>query len=229
MIYTLQHVRDNLRTREGKRVFILGQGDHLTQEAKDWLNRERISILSGQQAKLESYRLLTGGTVTQKPEHMTHLHSDVLVPKTHPRIRFRGAVDTLEAELLLCFLQGSWQTELRELLDYTRKLLRWEVLEEPVEELCLLGMGEQTLREHSHFPQRYYGIPHFSPQPEDGAVLLQLNRARCAARTAELMGVEAFSDADGIPTRPELLKALNRLSSALYILMLRQKARQTGA
>ncbi len=224
MIYTLQHVQDNLRTREGKRVFILGQGDHLTQEAKDWLSRERIEILTGQQAKLDSYRLPGGGTLSQKPEHMTHLHSDVLVPKNHPRIRFRGAMDTLEAELLLCLLQGAQERELKELLDYARKLIRWEVLEEPVEVLHLLGLGEEALREHSHFPQKYYGIPHFSPQKEDGPAILQINRARCAARTAELLAVDAFSDREGLPTRPDLLRAMNRLSSALYILMLREKA-----
>ncbi len=226
MIYTLQHVRDNLRTRDGKRVFILGQGDHLTQEAKDWLSRERIGILTGQQAKLESYRLPGGGTISQKPEHMTHLHSDVLVPKNHPRIRFRGAMDTLEAELLLCLLQGKWQPELQALLDYVRKLVRWEVLEEPVEEMHLLGLGEEALREHSHFPQRYYGIPHFSPQGSDGPALLQINRARCAARTAEILALDAFSDREGQPTRPEFLKAMNRLSSALYILMLREKSQK---
>ena len=51
MLYTLQHVKDNIRNREGKRVFYLGKADQLTSEAKDYLTRERIEILPGQAAK----------------------------------------------------------------------------------------------------------------------------------------------------------------------------------
>ena len=99
MLYTEQNVRDNLRNREGKRVFFLGKNDRLTSGARDYLTRERIPILPAEQAKIENYRLIGGGFITEKPEHMTHLHGDVLVSKTHPRILFRGAMDTLEAEL----------------------------------------------------------------------------------------------------------------------------------
>jgi ethanolamine utilization cobalamin adenosyltransferase len=35
--------------------------------------------------------------------------------------------------------------------------------------------------------------------------------------------VEAFSDREGNPTRPDILQALNRMSSMLYILMIRRK------
>ncbi len=36
--------------------------------------------------------------------------------------------------------------------------------------------------------------------------------------------VHAFSDRDGNPTRPDLLRSLNRMSSMLYILMIQLKA-----
>ena len=85
-------------------------------------------------------------------------------------------------------------------------------------------MDEKALRERSHRPQDFYGQPHFMPSPEDGTLLLQVNRARCAARAAELKAVEAFSDRDGNPTRPDILRALNRLSSMIYILMIQIKA-----
>lgn len=35
---------------------------------------------------------------------MTHLNGDFLVVKDHPRIIFRGKLDTLESELILCQL-----------------------------------------------------------------------------------------------------------------------------
>ena len=84
MLYTLEAVKANIRNRDGKRVFFLGKGDQLTWEARDFLNGEKISILPAEQAKIERYRLLSGGFLEEKPEHMTHLHGDVLVLKTHP-------------------------------------------------------------------------------------------------------------------------------------------------
>ncbi|MBO5763199.1 MAG: hypothetical protein J6R85_04950 [Lentisphaeria bacterium] len=50
-----------------------------------------------------------------------------------------------------------------------------------------------------------------------------MNRARCAARNAELKAVEAFGDREGNPTRPDILRSLNRMSSMLWILMMRLK------
>ena len=122
MLYSLQAVRDNLRNREGKRVFYLGKGDQLTSEARDFLTQERIEILPADQARPTEYRLLGGGTVSEKPEDMTHLNAEYLVKKTHPRIRFRGAMDTLEAELLLCQLQAG--ESLREQLGQVLELAR---------------------------------------------------------------------------------------------------------
>ena len=62
------------------------------------------------------------------------------------------------------------------------------------------------------------------PSVKDGPVVLRLNRCRCAAREAELSAAEAFTDREGIPTREDLLRAMNRLSSVLYLLMIREKA-----
>ncbi len=220
MLYTRQTVQDNIRNREGKRVFYLGKGDQLTSDARDYLTRERISILPASEAKPDRYRLLNGGFMEGKPEHMTHLNAEFLVEKTHPRILFRGAVDTLEAELLLCCAnaQGEIRKQLEEALSYTRTLLRNEVLDEPVKAETLGGMDEKALRERSHRPQDFYGQPHFMPAPTDSLLLLQVNKARCLARNAELCAVAAF------PTgREDLLRAFNRLSSFLYLIMIQLK------
>ena len=227
MLYTLESVKANIRNREGKRVFFLGKGDHLTSAAKEFLAAERIEILDPGQAKPEAYRLLNGGLMPQKPEHMTHLNGDVLVSKAHRRIQFRGAVDMLEAELLLCqrALTPEMARQVQEILDLARRLIRCDVMEEPVGSFTLCGLDEEQQRRHSHFPQEYYGQPHFMPSGQDTLALLQLNRARCAARQAELAAMEAFLDRDGIPVRTDILQALNRMSSMLYILMIRLKAK----
>ena len=222
MLYTRGAVRDNIRNRDGKRVFYLGKGDQLTSDARDFLARERIEILPASQARPERYKLLGGGYMEEKPEHMTHLNGEILVEKTHPRIVFRGAVDTLEAELLLCCAkaEGDIRSQLTDALCYTRTLLRNEVLEEPVKEQTLGGLDADALRQRSHRPQDFYGQPHFMPSPEDGLLLLQVNCARCAARAAELSAVAAFPNG-----REDLLRAFNRLSSFLYLIMIQLKTK----
>ena len=225
MLYTEEMVRGNIRNREGKRVFYLGAGDRLTPGARDWLSRERIEILPGEMAKPEEYRLLNGAVLREKPEHMTHLKGNLLVMKTHPRIAFRGAMDTLEAELLLCQLISGEQMrkDLGEILDLARLLIRCEVMDEPVPVGKLCGLTEKEQRERSHRPQDYYGQPHFMPAVSDGEVILRLNRCRCAARAAELAAAAAFTDEDGNARRLDILMALNRMSSMVYILMIREK------
>ena len=225
MLYTEESVRQNLRNRDGKRVFFLGKGDTLTPGARDWLSRERIQILPAETAKPEQYRLQNGAFLKEKPEHMTHLHDDVLVLKTHPRIHFRGCVDTLEAQLLWCslFVDGQLKKDLGEILNLARLLIRCDVLEEPMPEGKLCGLTQEELRSRSHRPQDFYGQPHFMPEVSDGEVILRLNLCRCSAREAELAAAAAFTDQDGILQRPDILRALNRMSSMLYILMIQEK------
>ena len=226
MLWDEQAVRANIRNRDGKRVYYLGKGDQLTSTARDFLRRERIEILPGSQARPERYRLLSGGYAEEKPEHMTHLNGEVLVPKTNPRIRFRGKMDTLEAELILCQLvPGAPEGALGEILDLSRKILRCDVLEEPLRQDTLCGLTQEEQRGRSHMPQDYYGQPHFMPQASDGSVIAGLNRARCFAREAELAAVEAFSDREGNLLREDIPKALNRMSSMLYLLMIQEKAK----
>lgn len=221
MLYTEEMVRGNIRCRDGKRVFFLGRGDQLTAGARDYLNRERIPILPGQEEKIQEYRLLNGAVLREKPENMTHLHGNILVNKTHPRIAFRGAMDSLEAQILCCqrVCGGALVKQLQEVLDLARRLIRCEVLNEPVGEMKLCGLTEEEQRARSHRPQDFFGQPHFMPQVADGERIVELNRCRCAARQAELTAAGAFTDADGNCCREDILKALNRMSSMIYILM----------
>ena len=211
MLYDLTAVKANIRNRDGKRVFFLGKGDQLTVEARDHLLQQRIPILPARMAAIREYEIAGGGTVDHKPENMTHLHGNVLVPKTHPRIAFRGAMDTLEAALLFC------GPEVGQILELARHLIRCDVMDEPVGQFSLYGLDADQLRKHSHFPQEYYGQPHFMPDFGDSPALLRLNWARCCARNAELAAVAAF------PERTDLVQALNRISSMLYILMIQEK------
>lgn len=165
-----------------------------------------------------------------KPEHMTHLDHRTLVPKDHPRIAFRGWIDRLEAEIVLCALTARREGlstlagELEELLEFVRTLIRADVLGEPVQPLKLAGYDADQLREYSHHPERQFGQGHFMLSPADGPVIAQINRLRTLIRQAELVGYRAFRDYSGAVTRPDLILAMNRLSSLCWIWQIKLKA-----
>lgn len=233
-VYTEETAKANVRVRDGKRVFYLDERDHLTPSAREWLQRDGVEILPASMAKPLAFTTMFGGTMTEKPEHMTHLRANVLVFKDHPRIAFRGMIDALEAELLLCgrtaLDEGRSQTarEMEEILSFVRRLIRCDVLEEALPAQTLCGLTAEQLREQSHNPQKYYDQPHFMPTASDSRMLLMLNRLRTLVRRTELAAYAAFKDMDGNVTRPDLIQALNRLSSLIWILEIRMKKEDTA-
>ena len=229
-LYTEEAVRACIRNRDGRRVFYLGPEDRLTDAARDFLRDQKIPILPASEAKPAVFRTLFGAELQEKPEHMTHLNSNLLVFKNHPRIRFRGMIDTLEAEILLAQRQARDEgyaalvPEIGEILDFVRTMIRCDVMEEPLPPVKLCGLTEKELRAQSHNPAKYYNEPHFMPDCTLPLTLLRLNKVRTAVRAAELSCYDAFRDTEGMPTRADLILGLNRLSSLVWILMIRLKA-----
>ena len=125
--------------------------------------------------------------------------------------------------LLCCHYVPEFRKELGELLELSRKLIRWDVLNQPAEMTTLCGLTADQIRKRSHRPQEYYNTPHFMPQPEDSLEILYLNRLRCRVRMTELAACDAFSDREGNCLRPDILQALNRMSSMVYLLMICKK------
>ena len=217
---------------------VVNKGQTLTPGARDWLRAHKVEVVYPQGEAAEhapgapapaKYQTLFGATLNEKPEHMTHLKGNTLVFKDHPRIAFRGWIDALEAEILLTQQAaagegyGALAGELEEVLGFVRRYIRFDVLDEPVQTVRFLGLDGDGLREHSHHPEREEGQPHFLPAPDDPPILLRLNRLRTAVRQTELLACHAFSRPDGTLARPDLIKALNRLSSLCWILMIRVK------
>jgi len=229
-LFTEEAVRANLRVRDGKKVFYLGTSDRLTPAAREWLRQQQVLLLPAEQARPTEYRTLFGAVLREKPEHMTHLYENVLVEKDHPRIRFRGMLDALEAELLLTMKNADRQGQtvllgqLREILEFVRSLIPCDVMDTPVAPWRLCGFTPQELRERSHFPQKYYDQPHFMPAETDPPLLLELNRLRTLVRQTELAAFAAYRTREGAVSREDILTALNRLSSLLWILMIQGKA-----
>ena len=215
---------------------VVNKDQKLTPGARDWLAAHKIQAVfpAGRDDPAApasaKYRTLFGATLNEKPEHMTHLKGNILVRKDHPRIAFRGMVDALEGELMLA-QQASHEypalvKELGEALDLVRRLIRCDVLDEPVGELRLCGYDAGQLREYSHYPDKYLGQPHFLPAYTDGPALLAVNKVRTLVRQTELSAYAAFKDVEGNVTRGDIILALNRLSSLMWIMMIKLKAGQ---
>lgn len=226
------------RLAEGTKEYRVERGTYVTPSAREFLADRGVSLVEAergmprypvQETGPAPYRdAETGAPYAYKPEFMTHLRGNLLVPKTNPRILLRGKLDSFEAALLLLQTEWSQQPELyqalEELLAYTRSILGAEVREVPLEPKTLLGMGEEALRHASHHIPEELGIPHPVPNARMGRVVLGLNWLRTQSRECELAAAAAF----GAEGRPDLLQALNRLSSALYLIMCRELARQSG-
>ncbi len=170
-----------------------------------------------------------------KPEHMTQLDAEHFAPKNIPRIRFRGKMDSVQGLTQLVAARArSWQLpELARHLDtlaaYCREIVSAEYNERPVAPIEVAGLDEAALRKATHHPQKALGIPHLTPGPDDHEILHWLNYLRTQMREAELDALDAFAPPPAYePTRPDLIRALNRLSSAVYYLELLFKAGKLG-
>lgn len=167
----------------------------------------------------------------EKPEHMTHLRGTALVNKTAPIIAYRGQLDLLQCELAEAqlFFQQNGEVELVQQLEevarFTRKLMVLEVKNEPLTFEGLFGYNVQELRELTHDPQRYFGVKHTKISPELGPVVAKLHYLRARSREVELYAARAFAGKDGSCERTDIVQALNRLSSAIYILICKVRAR----
>ncbi len=177
----------------------------------------------------------TGERFAEKPDHLTHLVDDAsLVPKTHPRIVARGKLDLLQSAVLDAQVAADADGarglvgELGEILELARALVGAEVTGRPVPPPSLFGMKSDELRDATHHTFELYGVPFMYPDVRQGPVVAKLGLARAVAREAEVAIITAFPPAGGAvtapPARADLAHALNRISSALYLLTCRYVA-----
>lgn len=163
----------------------------------------------------------TGEGYSEKPEEMTHLRGNLLVPKTHPRIALRGELDGMQARVLLLQVRFAEHRllcrDLESVLSFLRAILGAEVKEEKLPETLLFGLGHGELRRMSHQVRETFGIDHPIPDHTMGEAALELNLLRTQARLAELAAARAFPDGDCLG----VIEHLNRLSSGIYILFCR--------
>ncbi len=158
-----------------------------------------------------------------KQEHTTHLTGAVVVSKTSVRIEFRGRLDSLNAAVVELQIKAErlgnkdLVAELEEVRTKIYELISCEVTGKPCEELSLWGLDSDEIRERSHHPAKYFNLGHIRPHYTMGETAAALNALRTKVRETELSACRAFETATG-QTREDIVKGLNRLSSAIYIL-----------
>ena len=176
----------------------------------------------------EMYDYRTGLRYSEKPEYMTHIRGKDLVMKTEPVIRYRGKLDQTQAMIVLaqsmmaqCGCCQSLISDLDDVLCCMRDLMRCEVNQEAVPVRAIIGMSHEELREQSHDPETFFGVAKMTvPDYRMGPEYAWLNYIRTCIRETEIAAVEAFREGPRI-TRTDIIEELNRLSSAVHILMCR--------
>ena len=235
-------LRCELRATEPE-CYVVPEGKILTPAAREYLQSRKIKIVkAGQQskprivatevppmpevtmaapapapapapAKPKFVDYETGAFYMEKPEHMTHLVGNVLVVKDHPRILFRGKLDSLQSAVVLAQVdiheRGGSQALIDDLGDIT-----------------IIGLTHAELREQSHDPQRFFGVKAMVlPDYTMGRDFALLNQLRTDVRETEVAAANAFHTGAKY-TRGDIIEELNRMSSAMHIMMCRYLAGQ---
>lgn len=161
-----------------------------------------------------------------KKEDYTILFTKELVRKDHPRIILRGKIDDLRASFLYnqILIKDLGEEKLFSYLDecsnYMVEISKAEALNECVKEINLFGFDENTLHRISHSPKKYVGIDHlFNINASMPKSVIILNKLRTEIREVEIECIKATSD-ENDEVMKSLQKNLNRLSSAVYVLMI---------
>lgn len=188
------------------------------------------------------FRILhTGERLRSKPEHLTHLRDDEsLVEKSHPRMILRGKLDVLQGLILDAQMAAEAEDasglvgDLEETMALVRKMVSCEVMDLPLGDWRLLGLGSEEIRYASHHTWELFQVPFMYPSVRQGEVVARLYLCRAFAREAELACYQAFpvrtpAEAGDPGERADLKQALNRLSSAFYVMQCRFVGGHYGA
>jgi len=235
------------RTQE--ECYTVAPGTYVTPAALDFIREHQIQLhfaapvsprgtmsvtpIPTRNGKAKYVDYATGAAMDSKPENMTHLRGNLLVSKQHPRIAFRGKLDSLMARVICAQLTAAeagkekLAGDLEELLGYLRTMLAAEVKDESLKPIRLLGMDSEEIRQCSHHVKEHIGIDHPIPSYRMGKLCALLNELRTQVRETELCAVNAFAQEDS-GARGDIIEGLNRLSSCVYILFCRMAAGYYG-
>ncbi|WP_373076619.1 ethanolamine utilization protein [Fusobacterium varium] len=243
----------NLYRKEEFKKYVVENGTIMTPSARQFLADKGIEIVKEEaveektavqekviervveKAITPKYIGVAGESYFEKPEHMTQISGNILVKKNDERIIFRGKLDSLQAKWLILqkefenYGNEKLQKDMESVAIFIKKIVSAEVLDMEMEEIKVLEETLDKIKEISHNPKKFFGIGNlFDISIKNSILVLKLNEMRGSSREIEIAGVTAFSNEKGIIIKKEILKALNRLSSVIYVMMLKGEKGEYG-
>ncbi|MDR1659475.1 MAG: hypothetical protein LBR94_03920 [Desulfovibrio sp.] len=227
---------DDIRQRsiaEGGEL-VLSAAEKLTPSAREYIRGQRLRVVAEgaePQCGQEAGDIQPGAERAGRAEPgLTHLDAASMVAKTHPRIEARGKLDNLMAEIVLTQTLFDPKAKLPDLLKECLADLKEWVFQTLAAEISgsilpaqgMAGMSPEALRAVSRNPRRYLGTDHLTPDAALGVNMAFLNRLRTQVRETELAVARAAL------CRNDIQESLNRLSSAVYVLMLFTRLAENG-
>lgn len=209
----------------------LGPGERLTPSAAEYANSLRITVINENSAP--PAEACPAPALSQSASGscaMTWINADTQGPKTCGRIIFRGKMDTLLASAMLVQTQfdpkdrlpGLLKDCLRDVKNWIMQVLAAELSGAAPEIAGMAGMNMEALHAVSRDPVRYLGMEHCMAHESQGGNVALVNWLRAQVRETEIAALR------NLPGDSPVCCALNRLSSALYVLMLLIMAAQAG-
>ncbi|MDR2696460.1 MAG: cobalamin adenosyltransferase [Deltaproteobacteria bacterium] len=240
---TVDDIRQRAIEKNGE--LALSAAERLTPSAMEYLREQRIRVVeesSAQTAFAPPAPEKAAESCAQKPgpscaraeivgQGLTHLDAASMVAKTHPRIEARGRLDSLMAAAVLVQTQFDPKGKLPAMLkDCLAEVKEWvfqslaaEVSGSILPPQSMGGMDMDVLRAVSRNPRQYLHTDHLMPDAALGANIALLNWLRTQVREAELAAAKAAL------CRTDIQESLNRLSGAVYVLMLLTHLAESGA
>lgn len=212
--------RELLESRHLRVKFLDRQGRLFVED--DEQTPQPVHVLTSSDHPPQACCELCHQPVGKKPDTLTHLTADTLVAKNDPRLAFRAVLDSTIA--LTVWLQielaEPWQPWLTDIRSRLGNIMRADALEEPLAAQSIAGFSEAQLHRLSHQPLRYLGHDHLVPEARHGRDVALLNLLRGKVREAEVTAAQVFITPQFAVQRADILQALNRLSSAVYVMMI---------
>lgn len=215
----------------------LARNERLTPSAAEFATRMRVTICR------EGTTPPTPAAAPSRPEPglpcaagaecrvgTTCLDAATVVPKSHPRIMLRGKLDTLLAATVLVQTQFDPKNKLSPYLkecladvaDCVMHVLSAEVSGNACAVGSVGGMDASALLAVSRDPKKYLGLDPFMPSAAMGTNAALLNWLRAQVRETEVTAARSGLE------REDIGFSLNRLSSAVYVLVLLTLAAENG-
>lgn len=225
------------RAPQAGSVLVLGPDERLTPSATEYANQLRLKTQHGCPetaptpacAESSCSCAASGSEAAGHGPESTWLDAETMVPKNHPAVIMRGKLDTLLAHVVLVQTQFDPKDRqpvflkqcLTELHTWVMSTLGAEMTGNAVKPEGMGGMDMEALHAVSREPEKYLGIGHLGADASMGGNIALLNWLRAVVRETEVTAVACSANLD-------VICSLNRLSSAVYVLMLLTHAAERG-